>query len=75
MKTDNIRGRLLMVLELLKLNSDSEHPMSSAEILEQLKKDGIEAERKSIYRDIEALRDFGFDIVLTGTPKRALLTP
>lgn len=70
MKTDNIRGRLLMVLELLKLNSDSEHPMSSAEILEQLLKDGIEAERKSIYRDIEALRDFGFDIVLTGTPKR-----
>ena len=70
MKSDNIRLRLIKVLEILRQKSDPEHPVSSGEILDELKKYGIEAERKSIYRDIEALRDSGLDIVLTGIPKK-----
>ncbi len=70
MKTDNIRQRLLTVLQLLNSQSDSEHPLSSGDILNELKKRGIEAERKAIYRDIAELQDFGLDIRLTGTPRR-----
>ncbi len=33
-----------------------------AQILERLEALGITAERKSIYRDIEALREFGLDV-------------
>ncbi len=70
MKTDNIRLRLLKVLEILQSKSDKEHPVSSANILGELANYGIEAERKSIYKDIEALCEAGFDVIKTGTPKR-----
>lgn len=70
MKSDKIRIRLLKVLEILKTRSDKEHPISATEIIEELGKYDIDAERKSIYKDIEALCEAGFDIVKTGTPKR-----
>lgn len=70
MKTDTIRLRLLKVLEILKNNSDKEHPIPAADILKELSKYGVEAERKSIYKDIEALQEAGFDVVKTCTPKK-----
>lgn len=70
MKSDNIRLRLLKVLEILKTQSDKEHPLSTADISLKLKKYGIETERRAIYKDIEALELAGLDIILTGTPKK-----
>ncbi|MBO5746558.1 MAG: transcriptional regulator [Clostridia bacterium] len=70
MKTENSRLRLLKVLEILKAESDKEHPVSATELIEKLKKYDIEVERKAIYKDMEALQDAGFDVVKTGTPKR-----
>jgi predicted DNA-binding transcriptional regulator YafY len=46
--------------------SDENHPLSAAEIIKLLYKEGITAERKAIYTDIEALRDIGYDIVRKG---------
>lgn len=70
MKTENSRVRLLKVLEILKTESDREHPVSATELIEKLKKYDIEVERKAIYKDLEALQDAGFEVVKTGTPKR-----
>ncbi len=70
MRTENSRLRLLKVLEILKAESDKDHPISATEIIEELSKYDIEAERKAIYKDMEALQDAGFDVVKTGTPKR-----
>lgn len=44
-------------------HSDEKHPVSTARIIEELANNGISAERKSIYNDIEVLRLFGFDII------------
>lgn len=70
MKTDNSKLRLLKVLEILRTDSDSRHPISTAKILEQLEKYGIEAERKAIYRDIEAINASGIEVELAGSPKK-----
>ncbi len=70
MRTENIRLRLLKVLEILKVQSDKEHPISATDLIEQLKKYGIDAERKAIYKDMEALMDAGVNVAKTGTPKR-----
>lgn len=43
--------------------SDENHLISTAQIIEELESEGISAERKSIYDDIEALRFFGLDII------------
>ncbi len=62
-KSSNQKLKLLYIVKFLMQNSDEEHPVSMARIIEELANNGISAERKSIYDDIEALRLFGLDII------------
>ena len=48
---------------MLKENTDENHAMSANDIISALAKQGISAERKSIYDDIERLKLFGCDIL------------
>ena len=54
--------KLLRVLDILR-ETDEEHPYTANEILKELRLYGIEAERKSVLRDIAALQDYGYDIM------------
>ena len=58
--------KILYVMEYLLRHSDENHPVSVARLIEELDSRGITAERKSIYDDIESLREYGLDIVQTG---------
>lgn len=62
-KSSNQKLKLLYIVKYLMQNSDEEHPVSTAEIIGELANNGISAERKSIYDDIEALKLFGLDII------------
>ncbi len=62
-KSANQKLKLLFLLRYLMQHSDEEHPVSMAQIIEELARNGISAERKSIYDDVESLRLFGVDIV------------
>jgi predicted DNA-binding transcriptional regulator YafY len=44
-------------------NSDEAHPVGIAQMVDELAAHGIAAERKSLYADLDALREFGLDIV------------
>ncbi|MGN0599881.1 MAG: helix-turn-helix transcriptional regulator [Oscillospiraceae bacterium] len=55
--------KLLYVAKILFEKTDEEHPISIAEIIQELAKADISAERKSIYSDISYLEEFGLDIV------------
>ena len=62
----NYSGSKLKILYLYKLfleKTDEEHSISMPEIIRYLGTQGVHAERKSIYADIEALRLFGLDII------------
>lgn len=59
----NQKLKLLNLMRILQENTDEEHPMSMSEIIKSLEANGLSAERKSIYDDIEALRVFGIDII------------
>ena len=48
---------------MLQENTDEKHPMSTPDIIKYLENQGIHAERKSIYSDMESLTDFGYDVV------------
>lgn len=65
----NGKLRLLYVIDILKQYSDEQHPLNAADIIEQLSKHDISAERKVIYNDIYLLEEYGYDIIKTGTPK------
>ena len=62
-KNPNQKQKLLYVMKLFTERTDEEYGVTVADILEYLEEVGIVAERKSIYSDIETLRDFGLDIV------------
>lgn len=63
------RIRILALLEILEEWTDEDHPLASQELLALLEKQEITAERKTIYRDISALRAHGIDILFTRQPK------
>ncbi len=59
------KKKLLLTAEYLMQNSDEENPVTTAQIMDMLEKNGIICERKSVYADIETLTDFGMDIIKT----------
>ena len=62
-KKSNQKLKLLYIIKILREKTDEEHPISTGELISELEKCGISAERKSVYDDIEALMLFGLDIV------------
>ena len=63
--------KILYVMDYLLHNSDEAHPVSVAQLIADLASRGISAERKSIYDDIECLREYGLDIIQTGVGKQS----
>jgi len=60
-------GQKLKILYLMRIlldQTDETHKLSVGEIISRLSDYGISVERKTIYDDIEALRQYGIDIVL-----------
>ena len=65
MRQEARKARILYLLEILRKETDEEHGLTMPEIIQKLEEDGIQAERKAIYKDIEALRDFGYEVTKT----------
>lgn len=59
--------KILYIMDYLLRCSDEEHPVSVSQIIAYLGDQGIQAERKSIYDDLEALQVYGLDIIKTQT--------
>ena len=59
----NQKLKLLYLLEILRRETDEEHPLTLKQIQDLLEQKGITAERKSLYDDMEQLRLFGEDIL------------
>ena len=62
-KSENQKLKLLYLRKIFEEQTDEKHPITIAQIIDELSKYGIEAERKSLYRDIRLLQDFGMDIL------------
>ncbi|MDR1002742.1 MAG: WYL domain-containing protein [Oscillospiraceae bacterium] len=66
----NQKLKLLYLAQFLQNNTDEEHCASIKDISEMLASHGVTSERKSLYKDIEALNTVGFEIVKGYTPSR-----
>lgn len=60
--TEPQKLKLLYLMQMLHERTDEQHGLTTPEIIEGLAELGISAERKSVYRDLEALRAFGLNI-------------
>ena len=75
-KRENQKLKTLYVAQYFLENSDENHPVNASDIRDHLEAEyGIVCERRSIYRDISALRDeFGMDIESVKGGKHKLLS-
>lgn len=62
-KRPNQTKKIPLIIKMLREETDDEHGLSMSQIIERLAEQGVEAERKSIYRDFEVLRDCGYDVI------------
>lgn len=70
-KSPNQKLKLLYITKILMKYTDEEHPITTNNLIDALKDVGIQAERKSIYDDIECLKTFGIDIETKRKPTQA----
>ena len=64
-KSANQKLKLLFLKQYLLQNSDENHPVSIRQMIDELARHDIKAERKTLYDDIELLRVFGLDVVVS----------
>ena len=69
-KDANQKLKILHLMRILLEKTDETHSMTMPEIIAALKVQGISAERKSLYNDLESLRLYGLDII--GEPEGKL---
>ena len=62
----NQKLRMLYVLKLFFEETDTENGLTTQQIIDELANLGLEAERKTIHRDIRALKDFGLSSEAVG---------
>ncbi len=62
-KRTNQKPKLLYLSKILLECTDEAHGLTLSQIIGELKKYGVSAERKSLYDDMEALRVFGINVL------------
>lgn len=63
------KQKLLTLINIFETLTDENNVMSTSDIVEELARRGIPAERKSIYADIALLVENGYDIINVKSPK------
>ncbi len=61
-KSPNQKMKLLVLQQLLLTKTDEDHTLTIQQMIEELERWDIKAERKSLYDDMEVLRNFGMDV-------------
>ena len=62
-RSERQKLKLCVLIDFFMKKTDPDHPASVTDIIDYLAGQGILAERKSIYRDIAAMEELGYDIV------------
>ncbi len=60
--TPRQKQKTLLLLRILCERTDEEHALTLSELADELARAGIESERKSLYRDLNALTEAGFTV-------------
>ena len=68
-RSSNQKQKLLLLADIFRKETNEEHPITLARLIEILGNNGIEAERKSIYSDIDTLCQYGMEIEKTGSSR------
>ena len=62
-KSSNQKLKLIYLARILQEKTDEEHGLTMQQLIDELARYDVKAERKSIYDDIHALQEYGLDII------------
>ena len=62
-KGNNQKFKLIYLIKILERLTDEDHSLTMSQIINELENNDISAERKSVYSDLEALRELGYDVI------------
>ena len=62
-KGENQKLKMLYLTKIFLEETDDAHGLTMPEIIDKLEAYGVNADRKTLYRDFEELRNFGLDII------------
>lgn len=68
-RSSNQKQKLLMLADIFRTETSEDYPITLARLIEILGNNGIEAERKSLYDDIEVLCQYGMEIEKVGASR------
>ena len=62
-KSNNHKMALLYMMRELLLKTDEEHALNATDLIRALDSYDCEADRRTIYSNVEILQDFGLDVI------------
>lgn len=62
-KSNNHKMALLYMMQELLRGTDEDHALNASELIKALEKYDCEADRRTIYSNVEILQDFGIDVI------------
>ena len=62
-KGTNQKLKMLYLTKIFMEETDEQHPLTMPQLIEKLNAYGVNADRKTLYMDLEELRTFGLDII------------
>ena len=62
-KSNNHKMALLYMMQELLQGTDEDHALNASELIKALEKYDCEADRRTIYSNVEILQDFGIDVI------------
>ena len=63
-KGEKQKQKMLLLVQIFMEETDETHFLTLNEIIQMLADRGVNADRKTLYTDLDELRDFGFDIIM-----------
>ena len=61
------KQKMLYLAKILSEETDDSHSLTMRELIQKLAEYGVNADRKTVYTDLDELRDFGYDIIMEKT--------
>ena len=62
-KDNKQKIKLLYLMEILRQDTDEQHPISTNQICARLAEQGISCERRTVGMDMKVLNDYGYEIM------------
>lgn len=64
-KENSQKIKLLKLMELLRQETDEQHPMAASIVCQKLNDMEVACDRRTLTRDIQALNDYGYEVMVT----------